>query len=190
MSDKNELDIVEQLLNNETPAVVKKKKKKDSVTTYSRDESEPHVKHLDPLVKPVDASNEKRTKPFWPGDCTGLTKEQKTKCGLPDDAFICVSRLAGPNGSCCVFEPFHWIYGWGDNTADAISNCVNTIAEWRKTNAERIPILTSEWKERIEKYGHPFKFTTKPNDVKHSRPQDKNINESKTTQDILKSIGF
>ncbi len=193
---KNELDIVEQLLGNEDVAECHKPRTKKKALRLDIDKDTPdddydaesHVKHLDPEVKGKDATERKQDKEHWIGDCHKLSKGEKTYAGLPDEAYLYVFRMQGPNGSACVYDPVHWIYGWGKDTVAAAKDCLTNVHNYRAENPELIPGLIKGWEERLAKFGNPHSFfkDTPPTSKTY---QSKNI-ESKTTTDILKAIGL
>lgn len=181
---KNELDIVNELLSNEKPKETKKKKRE--VVAYTSGLKDDGVRHLDPPVKEKDASKEPH-KTHWVGDCIKLSKEQREKCSMPEDGYLYVKRIASPNYSACVYSPVYWIYGWGNSTEEAVSDCIDNIVEWRKNNPTRLESVIPDWKRYLEAYKHPYDFrpTVTTDKVK---PQLKAMNESKTTSDILKGL--
>jgi len=196
---KNELDIVDELLGNEGIADChkprKKKAKRINLDKDTPDEDydpeavvEPHVKHMDPVVKGRDASEKVKDRRDWIGDCHKLSKEEKEGAGLPENAYLVINCIGNANASACVHDPVHRIYGWGEDTLEAVKNCLQNIREWRAEFPELIPDLIKGFEERLAKHGNPYNF----NDV-NAHPsktyQSKNI-EAKTTTDILKAIGL
>jgi hypothetical protein len=175
---KNELDIVNNLIKNEKPA----KAQKDEAVKI------PHVKHMVPEVKGTDASKEKKSQPHWPGDCIPLTKEQIAKASLPEKSYLYVKTIPGPNSIASVYDPVHWIYGWGETTPEAINDCIENIHNWRLENPELIADALKVWEERVANYGHPLKF--KQTDIPAPSAYKAKHIESKTTTDILKEIGL
>jgi hypothetical protein len=138
----NELDIVDELLANEKPAKI-------PIGTKS-------------------AKNEKKPKQDWGGDCLNISEKEKLPVGLPLESYLIIKEIGTPNSSACVYDPVHWIYGWGADTMSAVRDCLNNIRDWRKQNPDLIQDYVEGWQERLEKYGHPFKADDKGVDVPKS----------------------
>lgn len=194
----NELDIVDQLLKNDKPAAEAPKKTKPAVkdveeSFHTREEvvvaKEPHVKWMDPTVKGRDATSERKDKPHWTGDCHKLSDKEKQFAGLPAEAYLYVKDVGGPNSSACVYDPVHWIYGWGNDTMEAVKDCLNNIRNWRAENPALVEELIKGWEERLVNHKHPFNFTPKVEASTVNKYKDKHI-ESKNTTDILKDLGL
>lgn len=202
MSD--EFDIVEQLLGNEKP----KKSVKLDVDKDIPDEEDidltesgegnvtgliQKVKHLDPLIKGKDASCEKKDKEHWPGDCVPISKEDIIRACLPKDAYLYVKYINGPNYSACVYDPVHWIYGWGNSTMEAKKDCIDNIVAWRKEYPDKIDNLIKGWEERVRKYAHPMRVHSNSSDDGSTKTLKKLASKplvEKNTSDILSDLGL
>jgi len=195
----NELDIVDQLLGNEGIADCHKPRSKKKAVKLSIDNDvpdsddegavlEPHTKHMDPVVKGRDATEKVKDRADWIGDCHKLSKAEKEGAGLPDEAYIVIDCVGNPNASACVHDPVHSIYGWGEDTLDAVKNCLQNIREWRAEFPELIPNAIKGFEERLAKHGNPYDLTKATTHASKAY-QSKNI-EGKTTTDILKAIGL
>jgi hypothetical protein len=182
----NELDLVSQLLKNDKKEVLAESKKVEG---------------------PKDAKSENKPKAHYPGDCMNISMKDKQDAGLPQEAYIVVKQIGTPNQHACVYDPVHWIYGWGEDTMSAVRDCLYNIKEYRKSKPkELIDELISGWQERLKQYGHPLKprntimeipkasskaarlSSTEEDIVK--KPNKKKEGRGDSTADILEDLGL
>ncbi len=176
---KDELDIVNQLIKNENPI--------DVHAPTAKVVRAPHEKHMDPVVKPKVAKENKKQE-HWVGDTIKLSNEQKLECGLPESSYLVVKSMGNENASACVYDPIHWIYGWGEDTLGAVKDCVANIKEWRQDNPDSIADLIKGWEIRLEHTKHPYKF--KSEDAPAPKTYQTKPIDSRSTTSILKELGL
>lgn len=193
----DELDIVNDLLANEksevkeltTEEILAIPKEDTANSTTKKDFFNlPERRPVSTVSRKICAHSEKHDSEDWPGNCLQLSKLQKEQAGLPLDSYLVVKCSGTPNSEACVYDPIHWIYGWGKTLGEASKDCLQNIMSWRKEHSDLIESLVEGWENRLKTTRHPFKAP--PEIKKNASKSMKRPLVDKSTTEILKDVGL